>query len=241
MTQFRITIAIILSLVVLPEFLQAQNSGQNKQTFHFSWHFGEDRQFYESSLERSFGKTSILVGIGGSSVMGSDYQYVSPADAGDVKKRGEVVQSKTIDKFPDVYTPDTYLESSKTNYRGAYIRVGISHYFNAGKRSNRLSGIYTGLDLIGMQTFEHQTLTYRIDTKRGQTWTASDENRFYTLGIALKTGYVWFPFKQELCCVRLYVSHPFYIPFTKEINVNGPFTGGHFEGAVGIGFRIGAR
>ncbi|MGL5889199.1 MAG: hypothetical protein ACRC3B_04905, partial [Bacteroidia bacterium] len=79
------------------------------------------------------------------------------------------------------------------------------------------------------------------DAKRGQTWTASDENRFYTLGIALKTGYVWFPFQQELCCIRFDVSHPFYIPFTEEINVNGPFTGGHFEGALSIGIRIGTR
>lgn len=241
MTQLRILITILFFTPIFSGFLQSQSFGQNKQMFQFSWHFGLDRQFYESSLERSFGKTSILVGIGGSGEMGKDYQYVSPSDAGDVKKRGEVVQSKTIDKFPDVYTPETYLESSVTRYRGAYIRAGISHYFQANKNNKRLSGIYAGLDLIGMQTFEYQTLTYRIDNKRGQTWTASDENRFYTLGIALKTGYVWFPFKQELCCIRVDVSHPFYIPFAKEINVNSPFTGGHFEGALGIGFRIGTR
>ncbi|MCU0433238.1 MAG: hypothetical protein MUC87_07290 [Bacteroidia bacterium] len=221
--------------------LSAQYNRQDKQLFQFSWHFGRDRQFYESSLERSFGKTSVIVGIGGNSNMGSDIQYVSPADSRDMLKRLELYESKTLDKFPDVYTTETYLESSVTKYRGAYIRVGVSHYFQARNSALRLSGLYTGVDFIGMQTFEHQTLTYRIDSRRSETWTASGENKFYTLGIALKAGYVWFPMKQDLFCVRVDVSHPFYIPFTENINLNSPFTGGHFEGAIGIGLRIAAR
>ena len=212
-----------------------------KQLFQFAWHLGLDRQFYESSLERSFGKTSVLLGIGGSGNMGSDYQYVSPEDAKDMQKRLPLYQSKTLDKFPEVHTKDTYLERTATRYRGAYIRAGAAHYFQANTGARRLSGLYFGLDVMCMQTFEHQTLTYRIDTKRNETWTVSGENKFYTLGIALKTGYVWFPMKQNLFCVRVDVSHPFYIPFTETINLNSPFTGGHFEGALGIGLRIGAR
>lgn len=173
--------------------------------------------------------------------MGSDYQYVSPSDAGNMDKRLELYESKTLDKFPEVYTPETYLERTVTKYRGAYIRIGAAHYFQAKTSGKRLSGFYSGLDLVCMQTFEHQTLTYRIDTRSNNTWTVSGENKFYTLGIALKTGYVWFPMQQNLFCVRVDLSHPFYIPFTETINLNSPFTGGHFEGAIGVGLRIGAR
>jgi hypothetical protein len=232
---------LLLAVCLCSSALRAQRNNQDKQLFQFAWHFGLDRQFYESSLERSFGKTSVVVGIGGNSNMGSDYQYVSPEDAHDMSKRVELYESKTLDKFPEVYTKDTYLERTVTKYRGAYMRIGAAHYFNAKTSAQRLSGYYAGIDFIGMQTFEHQTLTYRIDTKRSDTWTTSGENKFYTLGIALKTGYVWFPMKQNLFCVRVDVSHPFYIPFTETINLNSPFTGGHFEGAIGVGLRIGAR
>ena len=232
---------LLFIVFLLPFTLHAQWNNQDKQLFQFAWHFGLDRQFYESSLERSFGKTSFVVGIGGNSNMGSDYQYLSPEDAGNMEKRLKLYESKTLDKFPEVYTKDTYLERTATKYRGAYIRIGAAHYFQAKTSAKRLSGFYTGLDLIYMQTFEHQTLTYRIDTRSSDTWTVSGENKFYTLGIALKTGYVWFPMKQNLFCVRVDVSHPFYIPFTETINLNSPFTGGHFEGAIGIGLRIGAR
>lgn len=218
--------------------LQAQ---QNKQLFQYSWHFGNGKQYSEAGLERSFGKTAVFLGIGGSDRMGSDMQYVAPSEANSVKKRADVVSSKTIDKFPTVYKPESYLERSETRYRGAFVRIGVSHYFQAKRSELRLSGLYTGLDLIAMQTFEHQTLTYRIDKDSPETWSGSDENQFFTLGVAIKTGYVWYPMRQQKCCIRFDISHPFYIPFAKEINVNSPFAGSSFEGAVAIGFRIGSR
>lgn len=194
------------------------------------------KNFMSFAYERSIGPSSLTVAVGGG-WLGKSEHYLSPDELDSPFDQEEIHNSQTIfPKVPRVNQERSYLQRVKTIYRGGLMRAGYSYYFKGGRCGNRLSGWYTGLDLLLIQTFEEQTLTYHYP--QGKTsYTVSGENKFWTGGAALFCGYQKH-FLNDILVVNGRIQHPFYMPFSDEVNMSSPFAGNHWEVNVGIGLRI---
>lgn len=214
----------------------AQNQFCNNEVFRAGYTFWDQKGYVNFTLERSIGRHSLQMSIGGGA-LGSNEEYISREELSEIRKRMKVNDSKTIPIPRIEFTEPVYLERTKTKYSGVLLRFGYSYYLQPSFCGEKLSGLYIGADLSGIRTFEFQTLTYRgLNTNKATE--ISGENRFYTIGMGLKAGYQWIPFAASGLCLNAEVAHPFYIPFTEEINTQGPFTAGQWEISLGIGWRI---
>lgn len=169
--------------------------------------------------------------------MGKSERYLSPDKANSAIDRVDINNSQTIfPAVPRVNQERPYLQRVKTIYRGGLMRFGYSYYFNGRRCSSRMTGLYTGLDLLLIQTFENQTLTYHY-LKANTSYSVNGENKFWTAGAALFVGYQK-RFFNDLVVANARIQHPFYMPFSEEINISSPFAGNRWEVNVGIGLRI---
>jgi hypothetical protein len=245
MNRFRLHIphlaTAILFLFLFSSGLSAQSwrGYNNKRTFSVNAVGGLKTHFPLVSLERSFGPWALSASLGGGYI-GYDKQEVLFGDADYLLRSIKVANSKTLIDMPNNLGEDTYLSKTTSRYMGAVFRAGIKHYFCRSYGQNRLSGLYSGLELIYVRTYEYQSLTYR--QKSGpQSWTYDGINKFNTIGIELKAGYNWFPGDNPNYLVHFAIGHPFYIPMQEEINLTSPFTAGQWECEIGFGYRISAR
>lgn len=194
------------------------------------------KNFMSFAYERSIGPSSLTVAVGGG-WMGKSERYLSPDKANSAIDRVDINNSQTIfPAVPRVNQERPYLQRVKTIYRGGLMRFGYSYYFNGRRCSSRMTGLYTGLDLLLIQTFENQTLTYHY-LKANTSYSVNGENKFWTAGAALFVGYQK-RFFNDLVVANARIQHPFYMPFSEEINISSPFAGNRWEVNVGIGLRI---
>lgn len=194
------------------------------------------KNFMSFAYERSIGPSSLTVAFGGG-WMGKSEHYLAPDKVGSLPDREDINNSQTIfPAVPRVNQERPYLQRVKTIYRGGLMRFGYSYYFNGSRCANRMTGLYTGLDLLLIQTFENQTLTYHY-IKANTSYEVSGENKFWTGGAALFVGYQK-RFLNDLLVTNVRLQHPFYMPFSEEINISSPFAGNRWEVNVGIGLRI---
>lgn len=232
-------LSCFLSLSVFQLRAQLFSNHLDRRMFSVTAIGGMKSHYPLFSLERSFGNWSAFVGMGGGYI-GYDRQEVLYSDANFLLRSNKVTNSKTLIDLPNQFGEDTYLSKTNSRYMGAVFQTGISYYFNHSYGDNRLKGLYAGLSLIYLRTFEYQSLTYR--EKNGpKSWTYDGMNVFNTYGIELKSGYNWYPGGNEHYCIHAAIGHPFYIPLQEEINITSPFTAGQWEFEMGFGYRIKTR
>lgn len=226
------TLAILLSLALAAQ----KNQRCNNEVFRAGYSAWNDKGYPIFTLERSIRQHSLQLSIGGGA-LGTNEESISREELNEIKKKIKVMDSKTIPLPRIDFKENVYLERTQTRYSGVFLRLGYSYYLSKAYCGEHLEGLYIGADISGIRTFEFQTLTYR-GLQSGKATMISGENRFYTLGLGVKAGYQWFPFQRSNFCVNGEIGHPFYIPFTEEINTEGPFTAGQWEVCVGIGWRV---
>lgn len=237
----KIASAALLLLLIHPAQSNAQihpRPGDN-QLFHVAAVGGFKSHYPLISLERSLGNWSVSGSIGGGFV-GSDLQQVLFSDDNFTIKHAKVANSKTLTELPNHIGNNTYMWKTKTQYMGAMMRTGINYYFGRQLYHERMTGFYTGLELVYMRTFEYQTVTYR-EKNGDKTWEYDGLNEFNTFAMSLKAGYRWYPGGNPHYCMTAAIARPFYIPVTEEINLSSPFTAAHWELEIGFGYRINAR
>ncbi|TND08886.1 MAG: hypothetical protein FD123_1740 [Bacteroidetes bacterium] len=211
-----------------------------KQVFRAETNTWLRKNFLTFAFERSIGPSSLTIAVGGG-WLGRDEQYLPPEKMNSMLDVAEIHNSQTFfpDVVPQLKQERPYLQRVNTNYTGGLMRIGYAYYLHGRRCDDRLKGLYTGLDLSLLKTFEDQALIYHY-IKANKSYEVSSVNRFWTLGVALHVGYQWL-FLNDHLALNTRVQHPFYIPFTEEINTNSPFAGNHWELNIGIGCRIGAK
>ena len=208
----------------------------DRQVFRAETNTWLHKNFLSFAYERGIGISSVTVAVGGG-WLGSSEEYL-PLDKADSQiDKIDIHNSQTIfPKVPKVNQEHPYLERVKTVYRGALMRVGYSYYFNSRNCARRLTGLYTGIDLLVIKTYEEQTLTYHY-RKAKLSYSVTGENKFWTGGVALYLGYQK-SFLKDMLVVNGRLQHPFYMPFSDEVNVSSPFAGNRWEVNIGVGLRI---
>lgn len=232
-------IVFVLVLCSLQSFVlsaQIRPKPGDTRMFHITAVGGAKTHYPLISLERSMGNWSVSGSIGGG-IIGSDLQQVLFSDKDFLLKHRKVANSKTLTELPNHLGSETYLWKTKTQYTGAMFRTGLNHYFGKQKYGERLNGFYAGVELIYMRTYEYQAVTYR-EKNGDKTWTYDGMNKFNTFAMSLKSGYNWYIGGNEHYCITAAIARPFYIPFTKEINLTSPFTAANWEFEVGFAYRI---
>lgn len=228
--------ATLLFAVFLFTETIAQKQFCNNEVFRAGYTIWKEKGYLNFTLERSFRCHAIQMTIGGGE-LGSNEEYIAREDLNHFRKKNKINDSKTISVPSHKFTEPFYLERTQTQYSGILLRFGYSYYLKPRYCGEKLNGLYIGADLATIRTFEFQTLTYR-SLSHGKPMVISGENRFYTLAMGLKAGYQWIPFPAAGFCLTTEIAHPFYIPFTQEINTQGPFTAGQWELTLSVGWRI---
>ncbi len=222
-----------LLFLLFPLLATAQ---RQQHAFRVEQHAGIRKQYLCFTYEHSIRRAAVSFSIGGGEKMGWDEQHLSDGEMPSYKSKLLVNNSKTLKAYPFVLPSNSYLEGTKTTYRGVLARLGYAYYLSANNVDRRLSGLYIGADLTGMQMFEHQTLFYH--NRRGDFDTEVDgENKYYVVGFAIHTGIQWFPYQGRLG-IHAKIAHPFYFPFNEEFNMSSPYVGNSWEGSLGICLRI---
>lgn len=229
------TLTFLLIVVSCSCFAQHR---RDKQIFRAETNIWLRKNFATFTYERSLGPSSLTLSVGGG-WMGLDNQFLPVEKINSIKDRNNIHNSQTVfpKTIPREQEETPYLQRVHTVYTGGMMRFGYNYYFNGHRQSNRLKGLYTGIDLSLIRTFEEQELTYHY-IKANKNFSYSGTNRFWTLGISAHVGYQVMVLEDHLT-FNVSVQHPFYLPFFEEINTNSPFAGNRWELNLGIGCRIG--
>lgn len=230
-------ICLLLVFVVIP--VRAQISfnrvGEN-HSFGVTGVGGMKTHYPVFSFEQSYKRVSLYAGIGGG-LMGWDKQQAD-RDAPDFwKKYNAVANSKVLPNLPIRLDEHTFMWKTRTSYSGIMIKGGIRRYFGRQYYRRRMNGLYVGLDMSFSRMNEYQQVTYR-KLNGDEALTLDGSNRMNILGVALKTGYNWYPAGNDRMFFSASAMRPFYIPFQQEINLSSPFSAANFEFEIGFGVRI---
>lgn len=228
-------LSLFLVFVVIPAQAQLMRTGENR-SFSMNAVGGLKTHYPMFAIEQSLGKTTLYFGIGGG-LMGWDKQQANPLTPGFDKDYVDVINSKVLIHLPSRLNDKTYMWKTNTSYSGIIVKGGVRHYFGRQPVRNRMRGLYAGLDMSYSRMYEYQQITYRL-LEGEDAWTFDGLNRVNILGVALKTGYNWFPKQNDRVFVHGAVMRPFYIPFQETINLSSPFSAANFEFEIGIGLRI---
>lgn len=228
---------LLLVFVVIP--VRAQISfnrvGEN-HAFGVTGVGGMKTHYPVFSFEQSYKRVSLYIGIGGG-LMGWDKQQAD-RDAPDFwKKYNAVANSKVLPNLPIRLDEHTFMWKTRTRYSGIMVKGGIRRYFGRQYYHRRMNGLYVGLDMSFSRMNEYQQVTYRKLTGE-EAQTLDGSNRMNILGVAVKTGYNWYPAGNDRMFFSAAAMRPFYIPFQQEINLSSPFSAANFEFEIGFGVRL---
>lgn len=230
-------ICLLLVFVVIPVRAQLNFSrvGEN-HAFAVTGVGGMKTHYPVFSFEQSYKRVSLYVGIGGGP-MGRDKQQAD-RDAPDFWKRyNAVANSKVLPHLPIRLDENTFMWRTRTSYTGIMLKGGIRRYFGRQYYHRRMNGLYVGLDMSFSRMSEYQQVTYCKLTGE-EALTMDGRNRMNILGVAIKTGYNWYPAGNDRMFFSAAATRPFYIPFNQEINLTSPFAASSFEFEIGFGIRI---
>lgn len=230
-------ICLLLVFVVIP--VRAQLSfnrvGEN-HAFGVTGVGGMKTHYPVFSFEQSYKRVSLFFGVGGG-LMGWDKQQAD-RDAPDFwKKYNAVANSKVLPHLPIRLDEQTFMWRTQTSYTGIMVKGGIRRYFGRQYYRRRMNGLYVGFDMSFSRMAEYQQVTYCKLTGE-EALTLDGRNHMNIMGVAVKTGYNWYPGGNDRMFFSVAATRPFYIPFQQEINLSSPFAASSFEFEIGFGVRL---